>query len=703
MRLTRRGDELLPGLTPALLGLLAAFVVCVAPGYFWARALWPATDAVETLGFSIAFSIALTPAVALIPASVLGLGVTPAVAVLSVAAVFVTGLAAHLWLAPPEPAKDPDEPVFEMPGLMGPRALAWLCGALAFALAAAFGVLPAEWAALGAAPPAVLTGLAWLREPAYETGPSSMRFGGTAAVRWVLLATVSVLVLLRGYLGPVLQDWPYLRGDDQYEHSVMTGMMLSEGSNESFMLYPPGLHLLTAEVSRLSGLEPLEIFPVVAPAFLLLPAIGCYVLAKRLWGWEVGVAAALFGGLLLGGTYYYIEHARYPNLISAQFLMLLALAALIRLWGTPTPRNAIPFVLIGSSVVLYHQVASLYLALLLAFVAAFPLRHLLLRDRRRGVPLFISFAVLGALSLAYAWDTYDLGGLISGLFSGGGETGAGSEAVAQALGTKATPTMEYLLEMVTQPMLWLGLVGSAALLSGWRVRGEMGRAGRLARMLLLTWVLLMFAASRTSWSAFPDRFTRDLGVPLALLAALTVVVVLRSFMAHGGGPRKMLAASSAVFLAAVLIGVQAGQSLQYAAAPNPQLTMTPPVAAAGAWLEDHNTGGNIIATPYLDSLPSRGMLAMGGYTGMQSYTEDRIEWSRDLPPSGAKPLRDALHTLRNPGSERASLTLEKHDVRYVVLEKGYSTMWWRRFLHQPDLYRKAFENGEIVIFAVREG
>src|SRR3712207_9358509 len=80
----------------------------------------------------------------------------------------------------------------------------------------------------------------------------------------------------------MLHDWPYPRGVDRYEHAVMTGMTLSEGSTESFMLYPPGFHILAAGISRLSGLEPLELFPPLAPAMLPLRALALYPLARPL-------------------------------------------------------------------------------------------------------------------------------------------------------------------------------------------------------------------------------------------------------------------------------------------------------------------------------------------------------------------------------------------------------------------------------------
>ena len=133
--------------------------------------------------------------------------------------------------------------------------------------------------------------------------------------------------------GPIVNGWSYPRGVDRYEHAVMAGMMMREGSNESFMLYPPGFHLLTAMISRLSGIGPLEVFPILAPMLPLMGALALYALAKRLWGWEYGVAAALTSGLLLGGTYLHFEEARYPNFIGEYFLIVLAIAALVGMYA----------------------------------------------------------------------------------------------------------------------------------------------------------------------------------------------------------------------------------------------------------------------------------------------------------------------------------------------------------------------------------
>jgi hypothetical protein len=522
-----------------------------------------------------------------------------------------------------------------------------------------------------------------------------------SAGRWFLLSAVLILVLLRSYPGPLRYDWPFPRGVDKYGHAVMVDMMLTQGSTESFMLYPPGFHVLAAGISALSGLVPLKLFAILAPALLLLPALACYALARRLWGWEVGVAAALFSGLIAGGSYEHVSHARYPNLIGV-FLLVLAIAALVRLYASTSVRDQLTLAILGSSVVFYHMVASLYEAALLGLVGMVFLPYLLLRERERGLALLSSFSLLGLLSVLYAWDTYDLPSLVGGLLAGSG-TGRGGEAVAMALGTKPTGEFARVLATTSQPVAWLGLLGGL-LVAGELLRRRVRMPQTLAYLTLLLWAVLMFIGSRTAMSSFPDRFERDLSIPLALLAALAFVAILRSPRARG--LEMVLAASVAVFVVATVVGVQATRNLEEGAGPAQRSIDRPPpaeVVAAGEWLREHNEGGNILATPSVGPVSARGMLAMGGYSGMQTYAVHRIQRGRDLPPFGAGPLWDALWALHHPDGERTRRILEENDVRYVVFGKRRPDIDWRSFQGRTDLYRMVYENEAVVIFESRGG
>jgi hypothetical protein len=314
----------------------------------------------------------------------------------------------------------------------------------------------------------------------------------------------------------------------------------------------------------------------------------------------------------------------------------------------------------------------------------------------------LSLALLGLLSVLYAWDTYDLGQLVAGLL-GREETGRGGEAVAMAIGTKGAYPLKHLLHTTSQPVLWLGLLGAVLLLVD--RRGRASAPSTLAHITLLLWTLLLFVGSRTGLSGFPDRFERDLGVPLALLAALAfVTILLRSRLELRRRPVVLVANLLAVLLTGALIGLQTVRNIEGADAPSPRQRDRPPppeVAAAGRWLREHNSGGSIVSTPYLNYVPSRAMLALGGYTRMQSYDPARIKRARDLPPFGAGPLWDALWVVYHPAGERTGRILEENDVRYVVIYKRYPGMNWPFWKDRTIRYRVAFENEAVLIMEPR--
>jgi hypothetical protein len=347
-----------------LQALPAAFLIGVMPGWFWTRCLLASGDRAEQLAYTVALSLTLVPTFALAQTYLFTTGVTFAVTVVSVALVFLAGLAAYLLFGP---AKGPEEPLSIPPSPPGLPTLAPLAAALALALVMFLGIASGEWLMIPIAVLVLAAGVAyWSTLKGRDAPPAGLGRSIPAAGRYALLSLVLLLVLARGYLGPIVNGWSYPRGVDRYEHAVMAGMMMREGSSESFMLYPPGFHLLTAMISRLSGFGPLEVFPILAPTLPLMCALACYALAKRLWGWEYGVAAALTSGLLLGGTYLHFEEARYPNFIGEYFLIVLAVAALVGMYASSSARAGLLLALLGSSTVLYHQIAGYSLAVLLA-------------------------------------------------------------------------------------------------------------------------------------------------------------------------------------------------------------------------------------------------------------------------------------------------------------------------------------------------
>jgi len=701
---------LLADLARALLGALAAGTV---PGYFWAGFLRPAGGLGERLAYSAAISMASVPVFAVALARLFGTGVTLWVAIVSIAVVLGSGaLALVLRGAPDEPS---------CPALPRPAAvrdlptLALIVVAFGLALASALGVAARWWLllailiALAAAGALAATGAGRAEAGRAEAGPGRDGTGGaegagpntsgrlSTVLREPALAIILALTAVRAYAGPVRHDWPYLRGSDQFSHAVMAEQMIAHGSYGSYLIYPPGFSALTAVICRVSGLTPLDLFPVLAPALLVLTTLAAYALATRLWGWEYGIAAAALSGLVLRGPYASFAEGRYPDLTAAYFLLVILVAALITLLASPSARSAVLFAVTGASVVFYHSVASLYLALLLAAVVLVGAAYLLARRHAKDTPrlaraLVLGLASLGVLAAAYAGYTYLPGK------SGAGGSGT-STAVSIALGSQPVLSVPHLLTALSSSVVWLGVLGLAALAAGIRYLRQPGQV--LAALTLVLWCVLMYAGSRTAADGFPQRFERDLGGPLAVAGAFGAGLILQS-VPRWRAPRRAVAALAAAAAVEILVisGLQAFRAVRADTHPVHTGILDPQVAAAGAWLRQHNTGGTIISTPAMNpGITNRAVLAMGGYTGLQSYSAFRIAHPRSLPTAGRAPLLDSRQVLLHPASCRVNGILLRQDVRYIVLYRFGQTADLAGFLADKARYRRVFENPSVVIYA----
>jgi hypothetical protein len=368
-------------------------------------------------------------------------------------------------------------------------------------------------------------------------------------------------------------------------------------------------------------------------------------------------------------------------------------AALTTLYQAPTLRSGVLVAVVAASVVLYHSVATLYVAVLLALVAVTALPYLFYRRERRAAQvLLLTLGAAAVLAVGYAALTYDLAGLVTGHSSS-------STAVSIALGSQSAPAPGHLLAELGPGLVWLGLFGVGALAMSIRYLARPTQVA--AAVTVLLWCAAMYVGSRTAADGFPQRFERDLGAPLAVVAAFGLVLVARALLAQRPTARGVLMVSAATAAVAVgaVVAVQAARSVAASARPSGEV-LTHRVAAAGRWLRQHNTGGNVISTPYMNpGISNRAVLAMGGYTGLQSYRAFRIAHPRSLPPAGRQPLLDSQHVLLYPGSCRSAGILVRNDVRYVVLYRTGQGADLAGFAADPARYHRVFRNASVIIYA----
>jgi hypothetical protein len=735
-------------------GLCAAGIAIPLPGYFWAVVLCPAGGLAERLAYSCGLSMASVPVVALVLAHLAASGITLWIAIGSVGIVFASGALAAGWKRAAPATAGPMLP--SPPVIRDPRALVLLVAAFLVAfilgvrsgpvsgwpillilvllvLAAVLGRRPADTAPLPAGPgPATDPG------PAHNPGPGPGQAAGratgqatglatgravdlasrqadqpapggaapaprhrarpvAAAVRGAPLIIVLAATAARAYEPVIRYDWPSIRGLDHFSHAVMAEQMLAHGSYPGYLIYPPGFSTLSAVLCRISGLSPLTLFPVLAPALLVITALAAYALATRLWGWGYGIAAAALSGLVLHGAYGGLADGRYPDLVSAYFLIPMGIAALLTLYQSPTVRSALLAAVVGASPVLYHSVATLYEGLILLLAAVTSLPYLLwLRRRAEARMVLFALAGLTLLSMCYAWYTYGVGWPVV-------RHGATSSAVSLVLGSQAVLPASHLLAQLAPPIVWLGVLGLAMLAVALPYRRSAPQV--LAVVTMILWCVLMYVGSRTAADGFPQRFERDLGAALSVVGALSLGVILKSVWLAWRrtrlAPVAVLSLSLAV-LAALVIGVQTVRGVGNES--RSARLLSAPVVAAGNWLRQHNSGGTIVSTGMNDGITERAVLALGGYAGLMWYDSAALSHPRSLPAGGMKPLLESHEVLLHPDSCLAAKALASEDVRYVVLYRGDSQDFdLASFRADRVRYLRVFQNRSVIIYAARPG
>jgi hypothetical protein len=721
-----------------LIRALCAAVVAVAlPGYFWAAFLRPTCGLAERLAYSCALSMASVPVVALVLAHITRSGITLWIALASVGIVLGSGIVAVVIrgaaagsagavFPSPSAIKDTRALVLLVVAFLavlvsvagGGQTPGWLVLPI-LALLILAGVLARTWVApstsvatttprlVPAPSPVPVTPGAATPIPDHPapvpaadqealTGRGQEARPAVTVLRASALAIVLALTAVRAYAPVIRYDWPSVRGLDHFSHTVMAEQMLAHGSYPTYLIYPPGFATISAVISRLSGVPPLVLFPVLAPALLVITALAAYALATRLWGRGYGIAAAALSGLVLNGAYAGFTDGRYPDLVGAYFLIPMGIAALLTLYESPSWRSVLLVAVLGAAPVFYHQVATLYEALILILAAVTSLPYLLYRRRRADARMVLfGLAAVTLLATCYAWYTYGLGWPVI-------RHSASSAAVSMVLGSQPVLPAHHLLRELAPPIVWLGVLGAVMLAMSLRYVRRPPQV--LAAVTMLLWCLMMYLGSRTAADGFPQRFERDLGAALTVVGALGLGVILKSLWLALQRPKLTPAGVSSLALAIPLVAVGLQTARLARGEEHPARVLSPPVVAAGNWLYRHNSGGTIVSTVLNEGITERASLAISGYPGLQYYGRGPSTNARSLPPAGHQPLIDSQEVLEHPGSCAAANAITSEDVRYVLLYRGASQEFnLAAFRADPARYHEVFENRSVIIYAPTTG
>jgi len=326
---------------------------------------------------------------------------------------------------------------------------------------------------------------------------------------WLLLVLAALAWrIIYAYWTPLVNRYVVPPGDDPAFHLPRIADNLAGHWGLLENGYPLGFHFVTALVAKIANWDALTAIRLVGPALLVLPIPILYFVGKRLFSSAAAgaFAAAAWAFLALAPVRAYGD-GNYPNMLAGGVLLPLGLLFLLGSIRKPNRKTIISTVVIFVAIAFIHHLTFAY-----SIVLALPLLlwwswQILTHPERKGNrPLILAGAVVVATGLGLLlWPFY------KPLLLPFLETLRTQGTLASFFGAQSTPiTWQGLLEVHNPFFLMLGLAGGFLIL--------VSNLERPIKVLLTGWIGLLWLLSTTSVFGLPERFARELAVPLALAA-----------------------------------------------------------------------------------------------------------------------------------------------------------------------------------------
>lgn len=337
---------------------------------------------------------------------------------------------------------------------------------------------------------------------------------------WLLV--ISAIVVIIGVKYILLSNYVSLPGDDQYFYMVITNAIINQHSlhvnYQQVTLDGVGFPIISSMFLVVFATGNLPFYTTVPLVFVALTSFSAYVFIRDAIGPVEGILSAILYGAVALPTYDTLGDGTY-TIFLAEFFLILGYYFLVRTFKQRSFSNAAVAGLLLMQVLIFNAIVSIIMVSTLPiFLFGF-----LITDSIRNRKLTVSYLKLKLVLIVFViivstaillvlfsfLDQYAHSILSVVLGKSGISSSIGAPSVPLSLGEYPS-YLGYAFTMLTALGVIaavLSLVGRASSLEKWPV------------LVILIWAVVCFGLSITSLSVSPDRFTRELDVPLSLSGA----------------------------------------------------------------------------------------------------------------------------------------------------------------------------------------
>jgi hypothetical protein len=368
-----------------------------------------------------------------------------------------------------------------------------------------------------------------------------------------LIVLLFLAILFINYFDVLKFKYYVPPGSDPVTHIFVTKEILETGKAPA-PGYPPGFHYLVAGLSKISGTDPIKTMVYFYPFLMFLSALAVYLFARQFFGPAVAIFSLILFGFLSPQPRQTLWDGGFPNVITADFIMILGFLFLLRAYKYEKWRDVVLAGIILGFVPFFHHLSSYLMTFLLICI----LPSLLLfgfitkQNFKKKLQIVLTILALAILIGAYPAYIYFGKGYLEQIASEFIAYAANFLDIKQSIislseAAPSPPWSDY--SLITSPFLWfLGWLGLPFLLKGFI------EEKKEEYLFIFVWLFIVFLLSRPSdLSPRPGRFARELAIPLVICSGIFLKEIFIYFKDFW--PRLILGILIGIFIMKGLLGL----------------------------------------------------------------------------------------------------------------------------------------------------
>ncbi|MEW6407244.1 MAG: DUF6541 family protein [Patescibacteria group bacterium] len=354
---------------------------------------------------------------------------------------------------------------------------------------------------------------------------------------YCVIGILFVIFIFAYFYNIFLYKYPVPPGDDPIRHITAAKYILDNFEIKKYSISeafdPPIFHILIATIASITKSNIIDVTKFFTPFLCIIAIFSLYFVSRQFFkksSFIIIIAIILYGFFSPSLDRIYND-GTYLNIFSALYYLPLSLSCLIRYLNSNKKILSIKLLLLlifSFAVYLSHSLSAIYYILILFLITIYSIYLYFIKKNKIILNKILFFDLINILFLfLLAWNFYVRGTVLKILNIFGISTNQ-----ANILSETTVLTIPHPLSIEAYSsysgifIFILSILGFIFILKKINI-------SNVSKIILLVWILALFIGSRSAFFQLPHRFTRDMALPLTLLAAYGIYIGFRFICSNG--------------------------------------------------------------------------------------------------------------------------------------------------------------------------